>query len=123
MPDHRIHAEAFGPSALQRRQDNTSQAKPATQPATAPVPVLFTASLKEARWKPGDGSLLELAEARGLRPEFGCRAGSCGSCKARLVAGEVAYPRRPTADVASDEVLLCCAVPAEGSGTPLQIEA
>ncbi|MBB4613007.1 2Fe-2S iron-sulfur cluster-binding protein [Novosphingobium taihuense] len=123
VPDHRIHAEAFGPSSLQRKSDATREAMPAAQPATTPVPVLFTTSLKEARWKPGDGSLLELAEARGLKPEFGCRSGSCGSCKVKLTAGSVAYPRAPSAEVASDEVLLCCAVPAEGNDKPLQIEA
>lgn len=123
VPDHRIHAEAFGPSSLERRGDTARETAPAAQPATAPVPVLFTASLKEARWKPGDGTLLELAEARGLKPEFGCRSGSCGSCKVKLASGAVAYPRKPSAQVAIDEVLLCCAVPAEGNDKPLQIEA
>lgn len=123
VPDHRIHAEAFGPSALERKLDGERATARLAQPATAPVPVLFTASLKEARWKPGDGSLLELAEARGLKPEFGCRSGSCGSCKVKLVEGAVAYPRKPSADVATDEVLLCCAVPAAGNDKPLQIEA
>lgn len=123
VPDHRIHAEAFGPSALERKPDGERATARLAQSATAPVPVLFTASLKEARWKPGDGSLLELAEARGLKPEFGCRSGSCGSCKVKLVEGAVAYPRKPSADVATDEVLLCCAVPAAGNDKPLQIEA
>lgn len=123
VPDHRIHAEAFGPSALERKPDGERATARLAQPATAPVPVLFTASLKEARWKPGDGSLLELAEARGLKPEFGCRSGSCGSCKVKLVEGAVAYQRIPSADVAADEVLLCCAVPAASNDKPLQIEA
>ncbi|NKJ42271.1 pyridoxamine 5'-phosphate oxidase family protein [Novosphingobium sp. SG720] len=123
VPDHRIHAEAFGPSALQRRGDSQALAAPAVLPATKPVPVLFTASLKEARWAPKDGTLLELAEARGLTPAFGCRSGSCGSCKVKLVAGSVAYPRAPSASVGQDEVLLCCAVPAQQSEQPLQIEA
>ncbi|ABD27199.1 oxidoreductase FAD/NAD(P)-binding protein [Novosphingobium aromaticivorans DSM 12444] len=123
VPDHRIHAEAFGPSSLVRRRDTTRETAPAAQPSAVPVPVLFTASLKEARWKPGEGTLLELAEARGLKPEFGCRSGSCASCKVKLVSGAVAYPRTPSAEVASGEVLLCCAVPAEGNDKPLQVEA
>lgn len=123
VPDHRIHAEAFGPSSLKRSPDAGGKIVPDARPSTIPVPVLFTASLKEARWKPGDGTLLELAEARGMKPEFGCRSGSCGSCKVKITSGAVAYLRKPSADVASDEVLLCCAVPAEAKDTALQIEA
>ena len=63
--------------------------------ATTSVPVVFERSAKEARWKPDSGSLLELAESRGLRPEFSCRGGSCGTCKTRLISGEVSYPQVP----------------------------
>ena len=72
----------------------------------------FIDSLKEARWEPGSGSLLELAEARGLEPEFSCREGHCGTCKTRLLKGAVSYIKEPAARVAEDEVLICCAVPA-----------
>ncbi|HWV11205.1 MAG TPA: 2Fe-2S iron-sulfur cluster binding domain-containing protein, partial [Pseudomonas sp.] len=34
-------------------------------------------------------SLLELAEAQGLRPAHGCRQGICASCTCLLLAGEV----------------------------------
>jgi ferredoxin len=57
--------------------------------------------------------LLQLAEARGLEPAFGCREGTCGTCRTRLLKGAVTYIREPTARVAADEVLICCAVPAE----------
>ncbi|WP_313431750.1 pyridoxamine 5'-phosphate oxidase family protein, partial [Pseudomonas sp.] len=73
VPDARIHAEAFGPSTLRRHGDDqrpTLQQPPA---ASEPVPVYFASSAKEARWAPGAGTLLELAEARGLSPEFSCR--------------------------------------------------
>jgi ferredoxin-NADP reductase/predicted pyridoxine 5'-phosphate oxidase superfamily flavin-nucleotide-binding protein len=112
VADHRIHAEAFGPSSLERRPD--PGAAPPARPAasTRPVPVLFTTSLKEARWTAGSGSLLELAEARGLDPAFSCRAGSCGTCRTKLLAGTVTYPTEPTASIREDEVLLCCAIPA-----------
>ena len=76
------------------------------------MPVLFSRSLKEARWQPDSGSLLELAEARGLSPEFSCRGGSCGTCKTKLLAGQVSYATPPTLQLAPDEVLICCCVPA-----------
>ena len=116
VPDDRIHAEAFGPSALQR---HTAGPAAATLPAPAaqPVRILFADSAKEARWKPGDGSLLEVAEARGLEPAFGCRGGSCGDCRARVLQGAVTYVRPPSFAVPAGEALICCAVPAQGTET------
>ncbi|MFY8195394.1 MAG: 2Fe-2S iron-sulfur cluster-binding protein, partial [Novosphingobium sp.] len=121
VADQRIHAEAFGPSALARRSDPSAEAAPQPQAAESSVSVVFTASGKEARWHPEGGSLLELAESRGLKPEHSCRAGSCGSCAVRLLKGRVAYPVTPTAPVGPDEILICSAVPAAGSET-LEIE-
>ncbi|MCZ7866007.1 MULTISPECIES: 2Fe-2S iron-sulfur cluster-binding protein [Agrobacterium] len=117
IADDRIQAEAFGPSSLVRTGHATPALIPtATQPSEKPVPVIFTNSLKEARWTPGSGTLLELAEARGLDPEFSCREGNCGTCRTKLVKGAVAYVKQPTAKINADEVLLCCAVPAEQEG-------
>ena len=114
IADARIHAEAFGPSTLKRRTNG--QVTTFVQPpaATEPVPVYFTTSSKEARWTPGSGSLLELAENRGLTPEFSCRGGSCGTCKTRLISGQVHYPTPPAELPEGDSVLICCAVPAQG---------
>jgi hypothetical protein len=116
VADARIHAEAFGPASLARRPDAAASSASARKPAGTPVPIAFARSAKEARWKPGDGTLLELAEARGLTPAFGCRGGSCGTCKVKVLAGAVAYPHAPTFAVAEDEALLCCAVPADDQG-------
>ncbi|MBP2297172.1 2Fe-2S iron-sulfur cluster-binding protein [Azospirillum rugosum] len=116
IADGRIHAEAFGPSSLKRTAETgtAGTAAPVRQPpATKPVPVAFMNSLKEARWTPDAGTLLELAEARGLDPAFSCREGTCGTCRTKLLKGAVTYVKEPSATVAEDEVLLCCAVPAQ----------
>ncbi|CAN7602066.1 pyridoxamine 5'-phosphate oxidase family protein [Pararhizobium sp. LjRoot255] len=113
IADGRIHAEAFGPSSLRRTLDAGVAAPIRPSPSTKPVPVAFLGSLKEARWTPGSGTLLELAEARGLEPEFSCREGSCGTCRTKLIKGAVTYIREPTVAIAEGEVLLCSAVPAE----------
>ncbi|KRA61225.1 FAD-binding oxidoreductase [Caulobacter sp. Root656] len=107
VPDERIHTEAFGPSSLKRA---TRMGGP--PPAATPVAVIFTESLKEARWTPGPQTLLELAEARGLDPEYSCRIGSCGTCRTKLVKGAVSYLTPPTAPIGDGEVLICCAAPA-----------
>jgi ferredoxin-NADP reductase len=79
IPDDRIQAEAFGVSTLIR--DTGAPLLQNLQPtsSTVPVKVMFAKSAKEARWEPQSGTLLELAEARGLSPEFNCRSGTCGT--------------------------------------------
>ncbi len=123
VADDRIHAEAFGPSSLKRTESTLVVSPPPQRmpPSTKPVPVVFTNSLKEARWTPDAGTLLELAEARGLQPDFSCREGTCGTCRTKLIKGEVTYIKEPTAKVSGDEVLLCCAVPASQEGEGIQL--
>lgn len=122
--DDRIHAETFGPSTLIRLRDQLTPAVEQIPPADNPVKVLFSASAKEARWEPGGGSLLELAESRGLNPDFSCRGGSCGTCRTRLISGEVHYLNLPAEMPAEGEVLICCAVPAlrEEGDAPLVLD-
>lgn len=123
VSDERIHAEAFGPASLQRRQD--AAASELAPVACGEVAVQFVESGKEARWTPASGSLLALAEARGLKPEFGCRGGSCGSCRTQVLEGEVTYMSAPAFKAAPGEALICCAVPAtprdQGQVRPLKL--
>ncbi|MEC3948873.1 FAD-binding oxidoreductase [Sphingobium sp. HWE2-09] len=114
IADARIHAEAFGPSSLMRSPDLGRAAQTPMRPAsTKPVPVAFMASAKEARWTPDSGTLLDLAEARGLSPAFSCREGTCGTCKTKLLRGAVTHIHQPGISLANDEVLICSAVPAQ----------
>lgn len=111
VADNRIFAEAFGPASL-KRQVRTIDAAAKAVPSAVPVDVVFNAAGARGTWQPGGTSLLEFAEASGLKPEFGCREGACGACKTRLVSGTVAYFRETTAAHADNEVLICSAVPA-----------
>lgn len=114
VPDRRIHAEAFGPASLTRTRDGAATVD-LPPPSPRPTPVAFAASGKEARWEPGGGSLLELAEARGLTPDFSCRSGACGTCAVRILKGAVTYAEPPQADVPDGSALICCAVPADAA--------
>ena len=58
-------------------------------------------------------SLLEAALRQGLTMPYGCRDGACGTCKARLLEGEVDYAKPPQAlsdaERAVGWALCCCA--------------
>ena len=67
------------------------------------------------RAAPGE-TILEAALREGLDLAYGCREGTCGTCRASLLRGRVDYPEglppalEPAA-AAAGEVLLCRAVP------------
>ncbi|REG49593.1 hypothetical protein B0G80_5977 [Paraburkholderia sp. BL6669N2] len=125
VADNRIHAESFGPASLQRRREKAIDTQPARAAASKPTPVVFVKSGKEASWFPESGSLLDLAESRGLSPDFGCRGGSCGTCRTRILDGAVAYVLEAEFKVEDDEALLCCSVPADevaGGGKRLLLD-
>jgi len=117
VPDTHIHAEAFAPAGLRR-----DSREPLLPVATQAVPVMFARSGKEARWNPDTGSLLDLADARGLAPAHACRQGMCGSCSHSVLSGTVTYAALPASAVEVGKLLLCQAMPAEGSG-PLVVDA
>jgi hypothetical protein len=114
--DDRIHYESFGPATVLERSRRQPPSA-ASGIAVDPVTVRFAASDVEAEWSPDRGTLLELAEASGLSPAFGCRSGICGTCATRITCGAVHYyVEEPVGPRADGEVLLCCATPQATSG-------
>ena len=107
----RIHTESFGPSMLLEPPMKEAIPGIAKSSDADPVPVRFAASEIDAEWVPDAGTLLELAEAAGLNPDFSCRSGICGTCATKVKCGAVDYLEDPVAALADDEVLLCCATP------------
>jgi ferredoxin len=70
-------------------------------------------------WSRCESPLLELAEEHPVAIDFGCRAGSCGTCVTRVLSGAVRYLHQPNAPLEADQVLPCVAVPVE----PLVLDA
>ncbi|BDX06748.1 2Fe-2S iron-sulfur cluster-binding protein [Planctobacterium marinum] len=116
VPDKDIKAESFGPASLKRvKQIVQAESQKAIVSEVAENAVVsFTQSQVEQTWSPEDGNLLDFAEAHGLTPEFGCRAGSCGSCIVNITQGEVVHDKSKTFATEKDEILLCCAKPRKG---------
>lgn len=104
VPEVDIHYEAFGPASLAPAAGTDDTVDTACQ-------VHFTRSGRTLTWTPRQGSLLELAEAAGIRVDSGCRAGSCGSCRTAIEAGEVRYRQAPEFDCGAGHCLPCVCVP------------
>lgn len=95
VPPPLIHSESF--SASGAALDDLERAT-----------VRFAKSNAQATWsKDQPMSLLELAESLGLAPDYGCRAGACGSCATKLVCGKVSGGMQ-----LDGTVLTCSATPA-----------
>ncbi len=105
VPEKDIHFEAFGPASVKKPVLDQSSATESLHK------VNFAKSGKVLEWKQGEGTLLELAEARGIHIDSGCRAGSCGTCMTAIKAGEVSYLDQPSASLESGSCLPCIAVP------------
>ena len=58
-----------------------------------------------------DETLLEGLERTGHEVEYQCRSGYCGSCRLKLISGQVNYPVKPLAYIGKDEILPCCCHP------------
>ena len=121
VSDERIHAEAFGPSGL-RRSIRPIGDRQRAKASERPIPVSFARSGKREIWRPNSGTLLDLAEAAGLQANFQYRIGSCGTCRTRVLTGEVAYETEPSADIGEGYALICCAVPAATTDGDVSLE-
>jgi uncharacterized protein len=121
--DERIQAEAFGPASLKRSPDDAAAAAaPPPAPPAKEATVIFQRSGDTAVWTPAHGTLLEFAEGKGYSPPYACRAGHCGSCATPLRSGSVTYTEPTAWKPAEGEVLLCCARPAAGSASSVELD-
>ena len=112
VPEARIHFEAFGPASIKRKPAALPTAPAAVVDASASnIMVTFARSGKQLPWQPGAGSLLEFAEAHGIRVDSGCRAGGCGTCQTTIRSGEVSYRQTPDCDPEPGNCLLCVCTP------------
>jgi uncharacterized protein len=108
VPEADIHFEAFGPASVKKVQ------KPEQDGAVAGAgfKVELARSRKSLVWTKDTGSLLELAEANGIRINSGCRAGNCGTCVTAVKHGSVNYLVKPPSNPAPGSALVCIAHPA-----------
>lgn len=93
-----VSSESFGSATL------------ATKTKSEAGTVRFSNSNLQA--KSQGQNLLELAEANGLSPEFGCRMGICASCTCRKTGGQVRDLRDGSLSAGGEEdIRLCVSAP------------
>jgi ferredoxin-NADP reductase len=121
LPRNHYHFESFG-ERNNLRQNDIIDTIESTNKMTAPMPKTSQTnqqkkkvSIHFSRWnKTYQGntkeSLLEQGESAGLILPSSCRGGSCGSCKAKLISGEVKQSSTDGLSVAEQQqgyILLC----------------
>ena len=116
VADERIHYEFFGPGAtLLREEPGATVGLAEDLQDRPPIAVRFARSEIAATWDPSKGTLLDLAEASGLRPPYSCRSGICQTCSAAIISGDVDYLEPPMAAPTVGEALICCSYPRTSS--------
>ena len=113
VPEHRIHYEFFGPASAVKERAKVATPKRAAGAAEccSDLAVTFSTSGVRANWNPSFESILDLAEANGLSPDYSCRSGVCQTCVARIEEGEVEYVIEPLDPPDDGSVLICCSKP------------
>jgi len=113
VSEPRIHYEFFGPASVLKDRAKVSTPKRVAQISQCceDLEVTFSKSGVKANWNPSFESILDLAEANGLSPDYSCRSGVCHTCKCTLEDGEVEYVQEPLDPPDPGLVLICCSKP------------
>ncbi len=111
VPAEHVHWESFGGGAPSNSIDESGSATRRK--------VHFERSGVEAQWNTAGQSIWELARENDIELPSGCLNGVCGSCRVRLLQGEVSYDRKITIELPENECLACVAQPK----TELRIDA
>ena len=88
VPDEQIHAEIFVSQAARSQERGSTKKLTAIGAGTGyRMQIEETGALLEVG---ANETLLAALERQGYHPDFSCRAGACGACKLRVLAGSVA---------------------------------
>lgn len=119
VPSERIKTEAFGPAVGKPMPLATgpSRRDEESHNGTLTLPTVSFARSDRTAPLPPDKTVLDIADEVGVDIDNYCRVGTCGSCKVRLLSGEVTMEVQDSLD-ANDKaggVILACQAKSKGN--------
>jgi ring-1,2-phenylacetyl-CoA epoxidase subunit PaaE len=114
VAQERIHIERFGVPQAQTGAGAVMHEALANDAAQSTVRVTRDGQVREVLFRKGDPSILDVAIAAGMDLPFSCTSGVCGTCRARLLQGQVRMERNfalEQADLDAGFILTCQAHP------------
>ena len=130
VPSDQVKTEAFGPARGAVPPPGVTQvlsaepAAPAAAGAPPAAPALgpATATIRFAKANkiaalPPDKSVLEVAESNGVSIDYACRVGVCGTCKTKLLEGQVTMEVEDalTPEDKTQNIILACQAKSVGN--------
>jgi ring-1,2-phenylacetyl-CoA epoxidase subunit PaaE len=115
VPEERVHVERFGMPQPAAGQVGAvvHEAKPGDA-EQARITIIRDGLKREIQFYKDQPSILDCASAAGLEVPFSCTSGVCGTCRAKVIEGDVRMERNFALDrkeVAAGFVLTCQAHP------------
>ncbi|WP_031406141.1 1,2-phenylacetyl-CoA epoxidase subunit PaaE [Thiomonas sp. FB-Cd] len=106
----RIHVERFGLPQGQAAAGAVMHSAQAQDAAQSKVSIVRDGQRRDVNFRKGDPSILDVAIASGMDLPFSCTSGVCGTCRARLLQGQVRMDRNFALEKTDLEAgfILCC---------------
>jgi ring-1,2-phenylacetyl-CoA epoxidase subunit PaaE len=110
VPEERIHIERFGVAPQGQAAGAVEHESRPGDAERARIVIVRDGLKREFDFHKDDPSILDAASSAGLEVPFSCTSGVCGTCRAKLVEGQVRMTRNfalDKADLAAGFVLTC----------------
>lgn len=121
VPPQRIKTEAFGP-VLGKPEPIQSQGPPPSTGAILALPTARFSQSNKSAPLPADKTILDVADEIGVEIDNSCRVGTCGTCRVKLLSGQVTMAVEDGLEPGDKEQGIILACQAKSTGN-VEVEA